>query len=104
MTEQQTTLQQQIISKAMKDEAFRQRLLDNPRQTLERELGITLPTSVTVLVHEETAHTLHLVLPSKAQAGGLVDLSDAELEQSVGGGGTNTIQTQCLAYACQRDL
>ena len=99
-----TSIQDQVIARAMKDDAFRQRLLSNPRQTLERELGITLPTSVTVLVHEETANTLHLVLPSKAQAGGLMDLSDAELEQTIGGGSTNTIQTQCFAYACQRDL
>ena len=101
---QYTSMQDQIIARAMKDDAFRQRLLDNPRQTLEGELGITLSTDVTVLVHEETANTLHLVLPSKAQTGGLVDLSDAELEQTIGGGNTNTIQTQCFAYACQRDL
>lgn len=101
---QYTTMQDQIIARAMKDDAFRQRLLDNPRQTLERELSITLPTGVTVLVHEETANTLYLVLPTKTQAGGLVDLSDAELEQTVGGGSTNTIQTQCFAYACQREL
>jgi hypothetical protein len=80
-----TTMQDQITARAMKDETFRQQLLSNPRQTLERELGITLPTNVTVLVHEETANTILLVLPSHSQAGGLVDLSDAELEQTIGG-------------------
>ena len=84
MPEQNVT-QQQIIARAMKDEAFRQRLLSNPKETLEREFGITLPQGVTIQVHEDTPATLHLVLPIKQPLGAMQELSDAELEQ-VGGG------------------
>ena len=70
MTRQPNTLKQQIISKAMKDEAFRQKLFSNPRTTLERELGITLPQGVSVQVHEDTPTILHLVLPKHQQVYG----------------------------------
>jgi hypothetical protein len=93
MAEEHKTLQEQIMARAMKDETFRQHMLSNPRQTLERELAITLPANVTVLVHEQTANTFHLVLPSRAQASGLLDLSDEELELTIGGSGPNTILT-----------
>jgi hypothetical protein len=85
MTEQQTTLQQQIMARAMKDEAFRQQLLSNPKAVLERELGITLPQGVIVQVHEDTPTIVHLVLPP-ARSGQPQELSDAELEQASGGG------------------
>ena len=69
MTEQQNTLQQQVIARAMKDEAFRQQLLSNPKETLQSKLGITLPVGVSVHVHENTPTNLHLVLPAKTQTG-----------------------------------
>src|SRR3984893_12661978 len=84
MPEQNVT-QQQIIARAMKDEAFRQRLLSNPKETLERELGTTLPQGVTIQVHEDTPAILHLVLPIKQPLGAMQELSDAELEQVSGG-------------------
>ena len=78
-------LQPQIIAKAMKDETFRQHLLNNPNQALERELGLTFPQGVTVQIHEETPATLHLVLPMKPLAGKLQELSDEELKEVSGG-------------------
>ncbi|GAC1349589.1 MAG: hypothetical protein NVSMB27_24140 [Ktedonobacteraceae bacterium] len=42
----QNSMQEQIIAKAMKDEAFRQQLLSNPKEVLERELDINLPEGV----------------------------------------------------------
>lgn len=91
MTEQQRTLQQQVIAKAMKDEAFRQQLLNDPMQVLEQKLGITLPQGVTIQVHEDTLSTLHLVLPMAQPPGQLVELSDEELERAAGGSGRNCI-------------
>ena len=82
---QQNPLQEKVIVKAMKDEAFRQELLVNPKGALERELGITLPQGVNVQVHEDTSTTIHIVLPMKAQTGEPMELSDAELEQATGG-------------------
>jgi hypothetical protein len=84
---EQNTVREQIIAKAMKDEAFRQQLLSNPKVTLERELGIGLPADVNVEVHEDTATTLHLVLPMKAQESPMHELSDSDLEAAVGGVG-----------------
>jgi hypothetical protein len=81
---EQNTLQQQMMARAMKDDAFRQELLANPKAVLERELGMTLPRAVSVQVHEDTPTILHLVLPVKPPAGGPVELSDAQLEQAVG--------------------
>ena len=70
----------QLLVKSMKDEAFRQELLSNPKGVLERELGITFPQGVNVQVHEDTSDTLHLVVPKRVPAQGS-ELTDAELEQ-----------------------
>ena len=83
--EQIIALQPQIIAKAMKDEAFRQHLLKDPKQTLERELGVTIPQGVTIQIHEETPTNSHLVLPMKPLTGELQELSDEELKEVAGG-------------------
>ena len=85
LQEQILALQPQIIAKAMKDEAFRQRLLNNPKQTLEREFGLIASHGATILIHEETPTTLHLVLPMKPLTGELQELSDEELKEVAGG-------------------
>lgn len=85
MATQQLSIQEQIISKAMEDEAFRQELLSNPRDTLKREMGITFPEGMSVQVHQNTSTTIHLMVPPKPQSGGLRNLSDEDLEQIAGG-------------------
>ncbi|TMC15525.1 MAG: NHLP leader peptide family natural product precursor [Chloroflexi bacterium] len=71
----------QLLSRAMKDEAFRQALLANPKTLIEHELGVTLPQGVTIQVHEETPTTVHLVLPPREL--GAWEVSDADLEPSL---------------------
>ncbi len=83
--EQIVALQPQIVARAVKDEAFRQHLLNNPKQTLEREFGLTFPPGVSIQMHEQTPATLHLVLPMKSPAGELQELSDEELKEVAGG-------------------
>jgi hypothetical protein len=86
----QNPIQEPIVSKAMQDEAFLQKLLRNPKTAIERELGIRNPQDVAILVHQDTSTTLHLVLPAKVQkskAQSEMLLSDAELEQAIGGAG-----------------
>jgi hypothetical protein len=93
---QQNSIQEQVIVRAMKDEAFRQELLSSPKRVLERELGITLPQGVTIQIHEDTSTTRHLVLPEKVPTDALGELSDAELEQAAGvERGTVKVQTMC---------
>jgi len=82
---QQTSIQEQLIAKAMKDETFRQELLSNPKVAIERTLGISIPAGVTIAVHQDTPTTFHLVLPVKATSPAWTELSDAELEQATGG-------------------
>ena len=76
------TLQDWIISIAMHDRFFREELVNNPKETLERELGITFPPEVAVVVHEDTETTIHLVLPLKPKTGSLMEISYAEFEDS----------------------
>ena len=85
LQEQIIALQPQIVAKAMKDEAFRQHLLRDPKQTLEREFGLTIPHGVAIQIHEETPTTLHLVLPMKPLTAQLQELSDEELKEIAGG-------------------
>lgn len=62
---------QSIIKKAWQDDAFKRDLLANPREVLERELGVMLPENVLVFVHEQTPTEIHLLLPMKPEEQGL---------------------------------
>ena len=53
----------QIVDKSAVDEVFRQQLLSNPKTTITAELGITMPESMNVVVHESDMQTIHLALP-----------------------------------------
>ena len=56
-------MRQQLNERASTDEAFRQRLLDDPRSTIESEFDVALPTDFSVSVLEDSADHAHLVLP-----------------------------------------
>ena len=71
-------MQAKIVGKASADAGFRARLLGDPKGAIA-QLGITIPASLSVEVHEESATTAHLVL---AAAGGL---TESELEAVAGG-------------------
>ncbi len=81
---QPTSVNDQIIYKAVTDPSFRQRLLSSPKTALEQELGVTLPATVNIQVHEETETTIHIVLPPAPPVSSMQDLSDEELEQVAG--------------------
>ena len=76
------TLQDWIVSIAMHDQAFREELVSNPKETLERELGITFPPEVEIEMHEDTLTTIHLVLPLKPKTGSLMEVSFADFQDS----------------------
>lgn len=88
---EQKTLQEQIVARATQDETFRQELLSNPKAAVERGLGVTLPRGTTIRVYEDTPDTVHIVLPMRVQSGEPRELSEAELEQAVGGAGGSVV-------------
>jgi hypothetical protein len=73
-----------LLDKAAKDAAFRRALLADPKGTLGRELGGSLPDGLAITVVEEAPDRCYLVLPA-APAGQTEELSDAELEAVAGG-------------------
>jgi len=79
-------LERRLVRRSIQEEAFRQRLMEDPKAAVEEELGTQLPEDVRVLAVEETADTHYLVLPfvsTEAREAG--ELSDRELEAVAGG-------------------
>ncbi len=70
---------QQLIAKCWADDAFKQKLLADPAGTLKAE-GMAVPEEVIVRVFENTSQDFTLVIPPRP-----TDLSDEELENTVGG-------------------
>ena len=56
-------MQRHIVEKSALDEEFRKALLADPRSTINQELGITIPGSMNIEVHESDMQTVHLALP-----------------------------------------
>jgi hypothetical protein len=104
-------MERRIVQRSIEDDAFRQRLIEDPKGALEQELGARLPKELRIMVVEETADTIYLVLPSTPMAGAEGGaLSDQELESVAGGvsswdeycGGAtgNASDAACATYSC----
>ena len=63
-----------LVSRADEDSDFRERLLRRPKDTVEREFGVTMAQDHEIHVHEETYTATHVVLPPRSK------LSEAERE------------------------
>ena len=74
-----------LIVKAWQDEAFKQKLMNNPIAVYEEELGRKAPDNVEIKVLEETSDTTYLVIPKKPETS--EELSEEALEAVAGGGG-----------------
>ena len=74
-----TELKSQILSRAAEDSEFRARLIADPKEAISTELGMTIPEGFDVAVHEDSATTAHLVLPSSDK------LTEADLAMAAGG-------------------
>ncbi len=53
----------QIVDKSALDASFRGQLLADPKSAISQELGITMPDSMNIVVHESDMQTVHLALP-----------------------------------------
>ena len=69
-----------IVNKAAEDADFRAMLLNDPKAAISEELGVTMPESMSINVHEESTATAHLVLPPDSR------LREGDLEAVAGGG------------------
>jgi Nitrile hydratase, alpha chain len=79
-------MERRLVQRSIEDDAFRQRLIEDPKGALEQELGARLPEEVRIVTVEESADTIYLVLPSTPMAGAEgAELSDQELESVAGG-------------------
>ena len=56
-----------IIYKALKDPKFKKALEENPKKTLEKELGQKFSDNVNVKVIEEKPNEITLVLPNPSK-------------------------------------
>jgi Nitrile hydratase, alpha chain len=104
--EGRTEWERTLVQRSLEDEEFRQRLLDDPKGTLEQELGSALPQGLEVRVVEESADTIYLVLPSASPVGDQGgELSEEELESVAGGvGGKYTDDDATCGRACNTDI
>ncbi len=75
-----TEIRDQILSRADEDGEFRASLIADPRAAISAETGTAIPEGFEVMVHEDSATTVHLVLPPSPA------LTEAELETVAGGG------------------
>jgi hypothetical protein len=93
-------MERRLIEKSLQDDAFRQKLLEDPKAAVEEELGTQLPEDMQVQAVEETAETIYLVLPSASPVGEGGELSDRELE-AVAGAGWGSVETEwCTGPDC----
>lgn len=84
-TKTQEALRAELVAKAAEDDGFRARLTADPKAAIREALGVDLPESVAVHVHEETAHSAHLVLPPDP------NLTEGDLEAIAAGHSTGTL-------------
>ncbi|HEY7068009.1 MAG TPA: NHLP leader peptide family RiPP precursor [Chloroflexota bacterium] len=78
----------QVVARAWRDDAFKQRLMSDPKNAL-KEHGIQVGDHTEVRVVENTKNVVHVVLPPKPGA-----LSDEQLDQVAGGQGSCVV-TEC---------
>jgi hypothetical protein len=73
-----------IVARAMKDEGFRNRLLQDAKGTIQSEFGIHFPNDVSVNVHQNSESVINIVLPTPIDMSSRT-LSEAELAAVAGG-------------------
>ena len=72
-------MRMKVVGKAAEDAKFRAKLLSDPKAAVEQELGVTIPASMSLKVHEENNATAHLVLPPGSK------LNEGDLRAVAGG-------------------
>jgi hypothetical protein len=68
-----------IAERIAADPAFRDTLVADPRGGVSEVLGLDIPDTVQVVLHEESLTQIHLTIPASA------DLTEADLKLVTGG-------------------
>ncbi len=90
-------VQGKLIGRAWEDQAFKARLLSDPRAAIEQATGLKLPAGVSVKVLQETADTLYFVIPL-SPLGAEGELSDEALAAVAGGDWAQSGNRGCPTY------
>jgi hypothetical protein len=98
--DQRKQFEQQLIEKAMKDTAFRQKLLNNPKEVIEAEFGRKIPESVQVNILEEDSQTVYLILPRVSDQNSEMELTETELNAVAGGAPWSIFECASLEGPC----
>jgi hypothetical protein len=69
-----------LIKEAERNPAYRQKLINNPKEVIEEKLKFKLPDEFKVVVHQDTPRRLNIVLPNESK-----ELSEMELAAVSGG-------------------
>ena len=91
---QKKELEEKLIVKALKNEAFRKQLIDNPKVIIEQEMRMKIPESILIKIVEEDPQTIYLVLPYVPEREEGTELSEIEMENVAGGFSTWPYCTQ----------
>ena len=86
-----------IAGFAMSNPEYKRALMADPKKILGRQMNQELPDFIKVKVVQDTADTIHLVLPHVPSEG--EELSDADLE-TVAGGKLDTNTENQNRYTC----
>ncbi len=82
----------QVIARAWSDPDFKAQLLNDPKTALVG-YGVDLPAGLSLKIVENTADTVHIVLPATPSQAG--DLSDEDLQNLAGGKGLK-LKADCI--------
>lgn len=80
--EEQNPIISQVIQHSLADDAFKARLLQNPKDGIKEATGQDIPDALTICFHEDTPTVKHLVIPMNSTT---EELSDTQLEMVAGG-------------------
>lgn len=75
-------IQAAVITKAQEDAAFKEKLMQSPKEAMQEACGMAVPDGIEVEVLEEKPNKLYLVLPMNVND---MELSDELLEKVAGG-------------------
>jgi Nitrile hydratase, alpha chain len=93
MAKKVNDLRNELIQKAITDPSFRGELTNNPKDTIAKFLGTTLPANLTIKVLQESPDMFYLVLPPMPPAGKTVSEEDLASFHTMGQGtGATAIQ------------